>query len=142
MKYVVDTCIFNKLRDGKLQPSDLPSDGRLVVTHIQVDEINNTSDKELRARLILAFAGIAPEIVPTETFLYDVSRLDRAKMGNGEVFLAVKTALDGREKKRNNTQDALIAEVAIVNGFTLLTSDRNLADVALGLGANIRFFDV
>jgi predicted nucleic acid-binding protein len=63
-------------------------------------------------------------------------------MGNGEVFLAVKTALDGREKKRNNTQDALIAEVAIVNGFTLLTSDRNLADVALGLGANIRFFDV
>jgi rRNA-processing protein FCF1 len=42
--------------------------------------------------------------------------------------------------KQNNTQDALIAEVAIVNCFTLLTSDFHLSEVVKRNGANVIYF--
>lgn len=38
-----------------LASDDLPSEGEFVTTHVQIDEINNTLDKERRARLFLQF---------------------------------------------------------------------------------------
>ena len=131
MKYILDTNIFNKLVDGSLLPSDLPSDGQFIATHIQIDELNNTADNERRAKLFLMFAKISPAVMPTESFILDISRLDEAKLSNGIFFESFKGDLDLLNKgKTNNIQDALIAEVAAVNGFTLITSDQDLANVA------------
>src|SRR5687768_2403739 len=133
MKYVVDTNIFNKLVDGKLLPNDLPSDREFIATHLQIDEINNIKDKnkERRAQLSIMFATIAPTLVPTESFFIGVSRIGQGKLGDGDSFEAIKKDLDTlNSKKPNNVQDALIAEVAYVNNFTLLTSDYHLAEIA------------
>ena len=136
MKYVVDTCVFNKLVTGELRPTDLPSDGRFVATHVQIDELNATADGERRARLFLMLSVLAPVLVPTESFLLDFSRMDHATLGSGRVFQSVRTALDSlNHGKANNLHDALIAEVAILNDFTLLTSDRDLYRVATQHGA-------
>lgn len=141
MKYVVDTNIFNKLLDGSLLIDQLPSNGQMVATHIQIDELNNTNNRERRAKLFLKFAEIAPEILPTESIVLDVSRFDQAKWSDGEIFQALKVDLDTMNRgKLNNTQDALIAEVAIVNCFTLLTSDFQLSEVARKHGANVIYF--
>ena len=61
----------------------------------------------------------------------------RAKWSDGQLFNKIKVSLDSRKQKQNNTQDALIAEVAIVQGFTLVTSDTDLARIASEYGANV-----
>jgi predicted nucleic acid-binding protein len=140
MKYIVDTCIFNKLVDGGLRLDDLPSDGQFVATHIQADELSKTKDSERRERLLLKFSQIAPTRVPTESFVFDVSRFDQSKWSNCRTLQTLKTALDASNGgKSNNIQDALIAEVAIVNGFALLTADYDLANVAKQHGAHCQY---
>ncbi|MBU4176389.1 MAG: type II toxin-antitoxin system VapC family toxin [Desulfurivibrionaceae bacterium] len=141
MSYVVDTNIFNKLVDGVICAEDLPSDGPYFSTHVQIDEINNTKDSERRARLFLMFAEVRPQVVPTESFVWDVSRWDQGKWSDGVLFEKLKQDLDALNKsKANNARDVLIAEVAIVNGFTLLTADSDLSVVVKNHGGQVAFF--
>jgi predicted nucleic acid-binding protein len=138
MKYVVDTNIFNRLADGVDVLGRLPSDAQLIAAHIQIDEINSTRDKERRARLFLAFAHIKPTLLPTETAVWDVSRWNEAKWDEGSYFNAIKVALDlSNRSKSNNREDALIAEVALVNGYGFVTADRDLANVVQAHGGNV-----
>ena len=141
MSYVVDTNIFNKLVDETITFDDLPSNGPFIATHIQIDEINNTKNGERRALLFLMFVEMRPEIVPTESFVLNVSRWDCGNWGDGVLFEKLKQDLDSlNNAKLNNAQDVLIAEVAIVNDFTLLTSDRHLAQVVKNQGGKVVFF--
>lgn len=113
-KYVVDTCVFNWLAISRLEKNALPSDGGFAITHIQVDEINKTRDEELRARLLLTQASLHCELLQTQTFVWDVSRFDHAKHGDGKLFASIKAELDILNgNKNNNARDALIAEVAL-----------------------------
>jgi hypothetical protein len=140
--YVVDTSIFNWLVDGKIAPDDLPSDAEYVATYVQVDEINKTSDHGRRAMLFLKFAHMRPQVVGTETMVWDVTRWGDGKWGDGALFKKLRDGLDALNKaKRNNTMDALIAEVAIANGYTLLTADRDLAKVAEIHGGTVRLYE-
>jgi predicted nucleic acid-binding protein len=138
MKYVVDTNIFNRLADGVDVLGRLPADAQLIATHIQIDEINSTIDKERRARLFLAFAHFRPTLLPTETAVWGVSRWGEAKWGEGPYFNAIGVALDSRNhSKSNNREDALIAEVALTHGYGLVTADRDLAKVVEECGGNV-----
>jgi len=141
MECMVDTCIINWLVDGRIQTADLPDDLEYVATHIQVDEISRTPDAERRTRLLTKFAERVAECVPTETAVLGVSRLNHCKLGSGTIYGAVKRQLDRRNGgKANNTHDALIAEVAIMNGYELLTCDRDLVEVAREHGVKVRGF--
>lgn len=141
MKCVVDTNIINRLIDGSLSTDDIPADAELVATHVQIDELNKTRDEERRARLFLRFATTVDSVVPTESFVLDVSRLDYSKLGDATLYGTLKTELDALNKgKANNVQDALIAEVAIANRYTLLTADYHLAEVARKYGGTVRYF--
>ena len=141
MAYVVDTTIFNKLVDGVIAMGDLPSNSQLMATHVQIDELNNTKDNERRAQLFLKFVAVGTKIVPTESFVWDVSRWDHGKWSDGVLFEKLKGALDLLNKaKPNNSHDALIAEVAIVNDYTLLTADLHLAEVTEKHGGNVSYF--
>jgi len=141
MKYVVDTSILNKLVEGVLTPDHLPTDGEFVASHIQIDELNQTKDEEKRAQLFLTFATIVKEIVPTETFIIGVSRLDHGKLSDGELFEKLRNELNRLNgEKENNTMDALIAEIAINNGYTLLTADYHLQRVAKDSGCNVLYW--
>lgn len=140
-KYVVDTCVFNWLADGRILRDALPSDGGFAITHIQVDEINDTKDGELRARLLLAQASLHCELLPTETFLFDQSRWDYARWGDGKLFSSLKSKLDLLNGgKKSNSRDALIAEVAIANAYTLLTADRDLKSATEEHGGEVIFY--
>ena len=93
MSFVVDTNIFNKLVDGTIHPEDMPTGCSYIATHIQVDEISNTNDSERRARLFLMFATISPQIVPTESFVFGVSRLGHGKLSDGVLYNKLKQDL-------------------------------------------------
>ena len=59
-------------------------------------------------------------------------------MGDGRIFCRLKSDLDLLNYgKSNNSEDALIAEVAIVNGHTLITADEDLRTVAEQHGCNV-----
>jgi predicted nucleic acid-binding protein len=88
---------------------------------------------------------MAPEVVPSESLIIGVSRIGHAKISaNGpSTYDAVKVRLDALNGgKDNNIIDALIAEVAIVNNYVLITSDFHLAEVAKSLGAEVTYFAI
>lgn len=130
MRYVVDTNIFNRIADGQLSLASFPSDAELVATHVQTDEINKTPDAERRGHLFLVFAKVRPEIVPTESGVWGSNRYNESKYSDGLRCQSIKSALDSRRAKANNLQDAQILEVAVANGFGLITADRQLSEVA------------
>jgi rRNA-processing protein FCF1 len=140
--FMVDTCVFNWLLDGKIQRAALPSGGRFAITHIQMDELNKIQDEERRVRLsLLVHATMKCEVIPTQTFVFDVSRWDHACWGDGELFNKIRDELDAANKRRkSNTQDALIAETAIQNGYTLITADGGLKWAAEKHGGVVIFF--
>ena len=131
MKYMVDTNIFNRLIDGTIGPNELPNDRPFVATHIQIDEIKKTRDAKRKAKLLNKFEEIIDEVEATESFVLDISRIGGAKLGDSKNYQLIKKELDARNnKKANNSQDALIAEVAMKKGYTLLTADKDLYQVA------------
>ena len=130
MSFLVDTNIFNKLLDGTILLESLPTGCPYVATHIQIDEINNTSNAGRRAQLFLMFAKVSPKIIPTESFVFDISRWGECKWSDGVLHNKLKRELDSlNNSKANNTNDVLIAEVAIVSNYTLITADKHLADL-------------
>jgi predicted nucleic acid-binding protein len=141
MQYVVDTCIINMLIDGKFSVVDLPSDGSFYASHIQIDEINKTQDSERRAQLLLKFSEVSPEIIPTESGVWSRSRWGQAKFSDGVLLKNLKKSLDRlNNSKDNNMNDALIAETAVANSYTLLTSDKHLAEVVKKLDGKVIYF--
>jgi predicted nucleic acid-binding protein len=143
MKYVVDTSLFNKIADGSAGMDELPKDGGFLATHVQIDELNRTKDEERRAKLFLIFAKTINDVVPTESFILGTSRVDEAKLGDGAPYAAIKKMLDSLNGgKQNNSEDALIAEVALKNGYVLLTADRDLYEVAQRLNIGVMYWAV
>jgi len=142
MKYVVDTSIVNKLVDGKIAASELPTDGEFVASHIQIDELKKTKDAERRVKLLTRFVELDAEIVKTESAVFGRSKFGRAKFGDGITVPALRAALDALNgSKPNNANDALIAEIAINNGFTLLTSDYDLNAIVESYGGQVRYWN-
>jgi predicted nucleic acid-binding protein len=141
MDCVVDTNIFNRLIDGALSTGDLPANARMVATHIQMDELTSTRNVQRRAQQVKRFETLVDDIVPTESFILDISRLGEAKLGDGRLYGSLLADLDRLNGgKPNNTQDALIAEVAISNRYLLLAADNHLAMVARKYGCDVRLF--
>jgi len=131
MKYVIDTSIFNKLVDGSIHIDNLPKDGEYIASHIQRDEINKTKDEKRRSKLSIMFSETIDDMAPTESAIAGISRAGACKISDGESYQNLKDSLDALNKKKsNNSNDALIAEVALNNGFTLITADYHLYVVA------------
>jgi hypothetical protein len=143
MRYVVDTSLINKLVNGSVSADELPNDGEFVASHVQIDEINRTKDVERRAQLFLKFTKTIDKVMPTESFILGVSRLGEGKLGDGVSFAEIKKMLDSQNGgKPNNLQDALITEIAMVNGYVLLTADLHLSNAAQLLGIRFRHWAV
>ena len=132
-KAILDTNVFNRLCDGRITLSDLPSNAQFVVTKIQRAELNATRDKVRKQKLNAVIDNLSPDDVPAESFCLDVdgAGLDEANFNHDPHVLEMKRDLDNCNKgKCNNIQDALIVEVALLNKYILVTADQALADVA------------
>jgi predicted nucleic acid-binding protein len=141
MKYVVDTSLVNKLVDGSVHATELPSDGVFVASHIQYDEICNTKNYLRKVELLKKFTEMIDELLPSESLILNTSRLDKAELGEGNYYSRIKSALDSsNNNKRNNSEDALIAEIAMKNEYVLLTADYHLYQVAYRLGIGVMYW--
>ncbi len=159
LKCMFDTRAFNLILDGLFPLESLK--GRLTAysTHIQRDEINNTKNPERRADLLQVFKDVVSESVPTDSLVLGVSSIGEARLGgervvptesavwgvsrwgeakwtaNDNLFTPIKASLDTLNKgKRNNVQDALIAEASIKGDYLLVTDDVDLIEVTKRYG--------
>ena len=115
-----------------------PSDFEFVATYVQRVEIMQTKDEARRWRLLTMLNNVAPSDVPAETgFWNDGGMWGEAKWSNGPRFDAILAALDAKEKKPNNRQDAQIGETAMANDYGLITADWNLADDRTKFGVHV-----
>jgi predicted nucleic acid-binding protein len=129
MRYLVDTNIFNRIADGAINMAVIPPNSELIATFVQSREINDTVDLVRRSKLNITFKAIAPKVVNTESGVWGEVGWNEFKWGDGQLVKTLVAELDKKNNKRSNRRDALIAEVAIVHGYGLITADRALAEV-------------
>jgi predicted nucleic acid-binding protein len=128
---MLDTNVFNHLLDGSINPAQFAGKV-LVATHVQRDEINQTRDPNRRASLHQLFAQTISKEAATSSMVAGISVAGSACPSDGELLLRMKNELDKHngDQRGNNMKDALIAETALRNGWTLVSNDADLIDVA------------
>ena len=129
--YMLDTTVFNYILRDDVDLSSLPENAMFLVTHVQLNEIQDTPNDEKRQRLLRVFAEVPSKRVPTESAMWDVSEWGEAKWSKEDgLFEAMLASLNKRNgSKKNNGKDVLIAETAIRDGHVLVTDDSDLANV-------------
>ena len=166
LKCMFDTRAFNLILDKSFPLENLKDHVTAYATHIQRDEISNTKNPERRLALLQIFKNVVSQSVPTESLVLGVSRLGEARLGGERIvptesavwdvsrwdeakwpssdnlYTPIKTSLDARNKgKRNNVQDALIAETSIKGGYILVTDDTDLVEVTKEYGGKCMSLD-
>ena len=145
-----DTVAFNRVVEEGVSSEELADCIEVYTTHIQRDEIHKTPDPEKRSKLNQVFldlvSGTTPSdggsFISTESAVWDKSKWNAAKWTKRDnLYSPIKRDLDKRKKKKNNVEDALIAETAIKNGLTLVTNDENLRVVAMQYGGECMYFE-
>lgn len=137
--YMLDTVIFNRLYDKEISLLEIiPDHASVYITHIQMDEINDTPDLGRMSELLKVVSVIKPENLPASLGVWGDSYWGACEWGDDNThdlfdkilnFLPVRTA-----KPLNPTRDARIAVTAINNGLILLTDDKPLRDAIANSG--------
>jgi hypothetical protein len=133
---MLDTNAFDRVADGNIR-ADALRGRRLVVTHVQLDEIRAITNEKRRASLLALFSEIGAEMVPTSTGIFGDSHFGQpewsAEDGVYEAMLARLQELDKAAGKRprgfNQSRDVRIAETALRRDCTRVTGDSSLATV-------------
>ncbi len=138
--YLMDTNAFNNICDAEdvdVATIARQAQGRVYVTHIQQDEVNNTRDVARRDVLRGCLQTINAEPWPTETFMIGKSRLGMARLSDGRRYHAILDELNNRKKKRSNEADALIGETAEARECVLVSDDQDLSEVMREVGVQV-----
>ncbi len=153
--FMFDTNIFNHILDEGLEISEIAGKARFWVTHVQLDEIQKTSNPERREQLLQVFRTIiekkvpdeaklgSDSMIPTESAVYGSSVYGNAKYASEDnLYEPIRAKLDQLNKgKKNNIHDALISETAIKNKFALVTHDKDLATVTSEMDGEVISLD-
>ena len=140
--YLLDTNIFNQLVDARISIAELPNDGPFLATYLQIQELGNTKSQDRREVLLSKFQEVNPQTVPVETSVWGITPYGEGQYGgDSDIFNSLLAEHNAKSNaKKSNLADVLIAEVAIVNGHTLITADQDLADLMESSGGKfIRF---
>ncbi len=126
--FMFDTNVFNHFLDGPGNYQEISVWPRVLVTHIQHDELCATRNADRRQALLSVFEEIPSDEASTDSAVWDVSKFDKSGWTQpGSIMKAIRARLDELNRgKANNTQDALIAEAAINRSCVLVTDDDDL----------------
>lgn len=132
-RYLLDTSALNAIDNETLLAIN-GSIHQYFVTHIQKDELGKTKDDLRRSALFALYKKVRKISIATDSLVLGVSRLDQAKLGQSDLYNQIKNELDKFKRKKNNIEDALIAETAIINDLILVSNDKNLLIVTRNFG--------
>jgi len=122
-QYMIDTMIVNRILDYDLDLKYFKGEGiQIFTTHVQRDEINNTPNVTRRNELLSVFKQVENPI-PTESALWGKSKWGESKWAADDLVEKILEELNKKDKRKSNPHDALIADTAIKNNYTLITED-------------------
>ena len=161
-RFMLDTNVFNRIMKDPafdltavavLCGLDGPDVGLWLATGIQLGELRETPDGEIRAKLLATFRDVTQFVLLAATFALDVegAGFDQASWNDGsglvEKMQARLDEVEPARKKRdrqkrlkpgepdlNPVRDILIAETTLKAGATLVTGDKHLHQVAVEFG--------
>lgn len=138
-RFMFDTNIFNCILDEKIDINNFSKKKYdYFVTHVQYDELNKTGDFERRKKLLKVFKSLHKKEIATESCLMDISKMNKSKMGNGNLhkkILSELQKLEGKKKSKHNQPiDALIVETSLSNSIVLVTNDIKLKKLMESIG--------
>lgn len=142
--FMLDTVIFNRLLANPDKLERLLK-FKLYATHVQLDELSQTPQKQKKKQLIGVFEKVDAETLPTTSAAWDVSDWDQAGWGNSDglyetllntLEIADKNAKKKHRDPKNRHRDVLIAETAIRHNLTVLTEDKTLLQTIEKCGGN------
>ena len=127
MRIMLDTQIYDLIigTSGMVERlSQFWKEGKVVVlsTHIQEDQLASIPNKKKRTEI----QRIVRQELPTSGSVIGVSRLGKARLGNGS--MGGFGIDDFRTKSRKHTKDALIATTAARDADILVTEDRRFVN--------------
>jgi predicted nucleic acid-binding protein len=135
--FMLDTTEFNHLLDdGEIRSASFVG-RRLLVTGVQEAELRATTNHKRRADLLAVLEQVNPTVEAASSLAWNIEGAGwgQARWNDGsgkfEKMLNRLRELDRKKHKKpyNQTRDILIAETAIKNGATLVSSDCNLRQV-------------
>jgi hypothetical protein len=127
-----DTHIFDRIvadKDVMTGLADPACGVGVVTTHVQEDEIAALADKD--PKKAAALLAVPRRKIPTVGVVLGLSRLDQAKLSNGETFHAM------RGESKTHIRDSLIASSAAEDADLLVTSDKRMTTRATALGITV-----
>lgn len=132
-RFVLDTNIFNRLVEGILAITDLPSDGVFCASEVQINEIGKTKDPVKRTQLEDTFQKIGPQISERKTTPWDYGGWGTGQWSlEGKYFNKILSKLQSIHKKKkfeSDVSDALIGEISITENCILISTDKDLIAV-------------
>jgi len=132
--YMFDSNIFDQVVSGQIPITFIntrtKNGDKFYVTHIQKDELAQCPNIKRKNKLKRIFNAIPQDMKPTESFVVGKSRIGMAKLSNGKTLNKIR----GNNMKKTN--DALIGETALNNGYTLVTEDKKLRNKINKMGGN------
>jgi predicted nucleic acid-binding protein len=138
-----DTNALNRLVDRGLGASDLPRGDQFFVTASQIAELTKTREPTRREALLSGMRELEPALTRARlrTGPYGIAPYGESPYGGGEDLhysqaLGALRRIGGKSSHRGDPTDALILEVCLAEGHTLVTDDEALAAVSRGLGAH------
>lgn len=132
---MLDTNTFNRVLDGEVAIDALCSRGQLFVTPVQQQEIASTKSESRRQRLLAVFHAVPATAKPLQTAVWGFGtwgggqRWGQSGAHYGAVRQAIESLGGKPARSRGRFGDALIAEVCLEHGFTLVTDDGPLRQV-------------
>jgi len=110
---------------------------KIWYVHTTLTEAATTEELDHRTRKLLVLIGLG-KLVASSGLILDESRLDHAAPSDDAGAAALKALASKNLSNENHRRDALAAETARVNGWTLLTNEkRRLPNQARALGVEV-----
>jgi predicted nucleic acid-binding protein len=150
LEYMLDTNVFSKIVSEKILVSDLPQ-GTFWATTVQLEELKDTQGDQKKQQLLSLFKELIPSMIPPGLtwgvkgagwgegeWRTDGSLWDLLKKELDEAWARKPSRKRKSSNKENNPKDATIAEAAKFNDFTLLTFDKDVAEVCEKVGIKVQ----
>lgn len=134
MSYIADTDIIDKLVEGEMSLDDLPSDQQLVAVRAQMYRLGTTVGDVHRENLLLKFEQLSGYMEPTAMLVQGDRVWQQLHLRNGVLRQKLRRHLEEHSETKINAYDILLADVALSNDLTLLTTNSYLAEVVRTLG--------
>lgn len=127
-RYLLDTNVVDCLAgdfDGASRIAGAVDRGRIevLVTHVQIDELAAIPDQERRSTRFISLVRVRPRLVETSLFVFDLSRLDLARLSDEREAEAFNRHLGGGTARTRHAGDATLAGTAATLGAAFVTEN-------------------